>query len=430
MAIIAAQNLGKAYRRYPSNRHRLVEWLSFGRAVRHEDVWVLKDVSFAIDAGESVGIVGANGAGKSTLLKIMTGTTLATTGRIDVGGRVAAILELGMGFHWEFSGRENAMMAGQLTGIDAAAMRELLPEVEAFAEIGDYFDMPLRTYSSGMVVRLAFSVATARRPDILIVDEALSVGDAYFEHKCIDRIRRFRNEGTTLVFVSHAAGTVKTLCTRALLLDRGHLIRDGAPDSVLDYYNAIIARREVEYQIEQAASHRDPDARSTRSGSGKAKIAEVELFQSGAPARALVSGKEARIRVRIASVQPIHGLTVGILIRDALGNDIFGTNTEHLGVPAPSLDAGAAVECEFDLRKLALGAGRYSLTVALHRGDSHLLDNYDWWDRALVFEVVPGSGPKFIGSSAIECNATFAAPVEGAKMISHVPLSQDTMGTH
>ena len=413
MAILAADKLGKAYKRYPSSRERLVEWVSFGRTVRHEDVWVLKDVSFEIDAGESVGIVGANGAGKSTLLKIITGTTLATAGRIDVSGRVAAILELGMGFHWEFSGRENAMMAGQLAGIDAATMRALLPEVEAFAEIGDYIDMPLRTYSSGMVVRLAFSIATAQRPDILIVDEALSVGDAYFEHKCIDRIRRFRKDGTTLVFVSHAAATVKTLCGRALLLDHGYLIRDGAPDGVLDYYNAIIARREVEYQIVQAAS-RGSESRTTRSGSGKARIDDVELLQGGRPARALVSGQAASVRVRISAPHAIDALTVGVLIRDALGNDIFGTNTEHLGVQAPSLDSGAAIECEFMLHKLTVGTGRYSLTVALHRGDSHLLDNYDWWDRALVFEVVQGSGPKFIGSSAIDCDARFVISEESA----------------
>jgi lipopolysaccharide transport system ATP-binding protein len=413
MAILAADKLGKAYKRYPSSRDRLVEWLSFGGIVRHEDVWVLKEVSFDIHAGESVGIVGANGAGKSTLLKIITGTTLATAGRIDVFGRVAAILELGMGFHWEFSGRENAMMAGQLAGIDATTMRALLPEVEAFAEIGDYIDMPLRTYSSGMVVRLAFSVATAQRPDVLIVDEALSVGDAYFEHKCIDRIRRFQKDGTTLIFVSHAAATVKTLCNRALLLDHGHLIRDGAPDSVLDYYNAIIARREVEYQIVQAAS-RGSDSHTTRSGSGKARIDDVELLQGSRPVRALVSGQAASVRVRLSAPHAIDALTVGVLIRDALGNDIFGTNTEHLGLHGPSLDPGAAIECEFILHKLTLGAGRYSLTVALHRGDSHLLDNYDWWDRALVFEVVQGSGPKFIGSSAIDCNARFVISAESA----------------
>ena len=428
MAILVADKLGKAYKRYPSSRERLVEWLSFGKSIRHEDVWVLKDVSFAIEAGESVGIVGANGAGKSTLLKIMTGTTLATSGHVDVAGRVAAILELGMGFHWEFSGRENAMMAGQLAGIDAAAMQALLPDVEAFAEIGDYIDMPLRTYSTGMVVRLAFSVATARRPDILIVDEALSVGDAYFEHKCIDRIRRFQKDGTTLVFVSHAAATVKTLCNRALLLDGGHLTRDGAPDSVLDYYNAIIARREVEYRIVQAETERDSNASTTRSGSGKAKIADVELLQGGAPARALVSGKEARIRVRIVAPHSINSLTVGVLIRDTLGNDIFGTNTEHLAVQAPSLDAGATAECEFVLHRLALGAGRYSLTVALHRGDSHLVDNYDWWDRALVFEVMLGSGPKFIGSSAIECSAKFVPPADAARVASDA-LPQNAMGS-
>ena len=243
MGRIVVNNIGKAYKRYPNRWSRLLEWFDPTNQPRHQAHWVLRGVSFTVAPGEAVGIIGNNGAGKSTLLKIITGTTQASEGAVEVGGRIAALLELGMGFHPDFTGRQNVFMAGQLLGHSVATLEQYFPDIEAFAEIGDYINQPVRTYSSGMVVRLAFSVATAVRPGILIVDEALSVGDAYFQHKSFERIRQFRDQGTTLLFVSHSPGAVKSLCNRAILLDRGILVRDGRPDEVLDYYNAIIARR-------------------------------------------------------------------------------------------------------------------------------------------------------------------------------------------
>ena len=189
--------------------------------------------SLDIPAGVTL-LLGPNGAGKSTLLKLLTGTTQPTEGSMHIEGRVAALLELGLGFHPDFTGRQNAVMAGQLMGLSARDVTALMPEIEQFAEVGAYFDQPLRTYSTGMGVRLAFSVATAARPDVLILDETLSVGDAYFGHKCMRRIREFRAAGTTLLLVSHDPIAVKTLCDRALLLERGQVVRDGAPDTVLE----------------------------------------------------------------------------------------------------------------------------------------------------------------------------------------------------
>ena len=244
MSEIQVVNLGKAYKTYPSQWARLAEWLIPNSKPRHELKWVLTDISFHIKPGEALGVVGMNGAGKSTLLKILTGTTQATSGHLSATGRVAALLELGMGFHPDFTGRQNVYMAGQLLGLSMEELHTLMPSIEAFAEIGEYMDHPLRTYSSGMQMRLAFSVATAQRPDILIVDEALSVGDSYFQHKSFDRIRQFRKEGTTLLIVSHDRQSIQSVCDRAILLNKGNLVMEGPPEEVMDYYGAMMAERE------------------------------------------------------------------------------------------------------------------------------------------------------------------------------------------
>jgi lipopolysaccharide transport system ATP-binding protein len=389
-------NIGKAYRRYAHPRDRLREALLPGRDL-HEKIWVLRNVDVAIGRGESVAIIGQNGAGKSTLLKLATGVTKPTEGTLERSGRIAAILELGIGFHPEFTGRQNILIAGQLMGIGMDEMAQALPSIADFAEIGAYFDQPLRTYSSGMHVRLAFSVATAIRPDILILDEALAVGDAYFQHKCAARIREFKRRGTTLLFVSHDPVAVRTLCDRALLLDRGVLARDGAPDQVLEYYNAAIAQREAEYQI-RSVEAATPGQPRTRSGDRKATIESVDLLDaSGSSVRALPSNAPARIRIVLAVNAPLDALTVGFLIRDRVGNDAFGTNTFHLDAPVAALAVGERYQCEFAIAAMALGQGHYSIAVALHESDSHLVQNHDWWDQALVFQVVRAAEPYRIG---------------------------------
>ena len=394
---ITASSVGKSYRRYARPWHRLAEWLSGGRLVWHEAFWALRDVTFAVASGESVGIIGLNGAGKSTLLKILTGTTQPTEGEVRIEGRTAALLELGMGFHPDFSGRQNAMVAGQLMGLPPRALAALMPDIEAFAEIGAYINQPVRTYSTGMAVRLAFSVATAARPEILIVDETLSVGDAYFSHKCIRRIKEFQAAGTTILFVSHDPTAVKTLCGRALLLDEGRLIQDGPPDRVLDYYNAMIAKREANREILQseAAGGRT----TTRSGTFEARVAEIDLLDpTGRSARAFTVGDRGRIRARVQFTATVVAPTIGILIRDRLGNDVFGTNSFHVAPIEGTFETGETLTADFDL-SLSLGPGIYTLTVAVHSGPGHLVDNYDWWDKVIGFEIVPGPEPHFIGST-------------------------------
>ncbi len=412
MGRISVRSLGKRYRIYPRRRDQLVEWLSAGRIVRHQADWALREVSFEVDDGESLGIIGMNGAGKSTLLRILCGTTQASEGSFEVRGRIAALLELGLGIHPEFTGWQNASLSCQLLGLDEATIEQSLPWIREFSELGHHMDQPVRTYSTGMQVRLAFSVATAVRPDVLIVDEALSVGDVYFQHKSMSRIRAFREQGTTLLFVTHDPGAVKALCDRALLLDRGRLLRDGPPDAVYDYYNAMIARKESDSAIQQTTGAHGRAV--TRSGSREAEILAVEIGDTMGGARASFTvGDTARIRCRFRVERDMEMPTVGFLIRDRLGNDVFGVNTFGLGVAVRPCGAGEELEALFEVT-LHLGQGAYSVSVALHTDRAHLDSSYDWWDRALIFEVGSRPGEAWTGMAALPVRASVRAAASQA----------------
>lgn len=405
---VRAVGLGKAYRAYRRPGHRLLEWVSAGRWRGHQEFWALRGLSFAVPAGQAVGIVGLNGAGKTTLLKILTGTTQATEGSVHLEGRMSALLELGIGFHPDFTGRQNALMASRLLGVPAADLAGLMPGIERFAEIGGHLDHPVRTYSTGMAVRLAFAVATAVRPDILIVDETLAVGDAYFQHKCLRRIREYKAAGTTILLVSHDAVAVRTLCDRCLLLDGGRLIDDGPPDGVLDRYNALIATREVTSRILQAETQ--GGAFTTRSGTFEATLESIELCDGeGTPARAFTVGERARVRCRVRFAATVASPTVGLLIRDRVGNDVFGTNTYHAAPIAETCVAGDELEVEFEI-ELNLGPGRYTVTMAVHSEATHLVENYDWWDKVMVFEVMPGPPPHFVGTARLPVRVVARGP--------------------
>lgn len=393
---ITVSQLGKAYRQYPNQWARLAEWLSPASArPRHQACQVLQDISFQVQPGETVGLIGVNGAGKSTLLKVLTGTTRSTTGQVSVSGRVAALLELGLGFHPEFTGRQNAYMAGQLLGLQAHDIDRLMPAIQAFAEIGSYIDQPVRVYSSGMQMRLAFSVATAHRPDVLIIDEALSVGDAYFQHKSFERIRSFRQQGTTILLVSHDKGTIQSICDRAILLNAGRIAKQGPPDEVMDYYNAMLAERETS-NIEQT---RTADGRvQTRSGTGEVTLTDIQLLdQSQQPLQVLEVGQPVVLRIQVRVNQSIQTLVFGYLIKDRLGQSVYGTNTQHLGQPQINLQSGELITCRFAFNA-DLGPGSYSISVAHVGTADHLTSNYEWRDLALVFTVVNLQHPHFEGS--------------------------------
>ncbi len=396
---IVVKNLGKKYKRYPNRWARLREWLSFGRSVHHQATWILRNLNFELGDGESLGIIGVNGAGKSTLLKLLTRTSAPSEGTVEIQGRVAALLELGMGFHQDFSGRVNALMTCQMMGYSSEEAHGLIEEIREFSELGDYLEQPVRVYSTGMQVRLAFSAATVTRPEILIVDEALSVGDAYFQHKCIRRIRDYRDQGTTLLFVSHDPGAVKSLCQRAILLDGGSIIKDGVPDTVLDYYNSVIARKNNDEEIRQAAG-KDGGV-STRSGNGNARIRSVDITKKdGSSVRSFLVGEQVVLRCVVDFHTNIKQPTVGILLRDRMGNDVYGTNTSHLGYKDISVKEGDSIDVAFSL-PLNVGPGNYSVCMAVHGGDSHLEENCDWWDRCLVLQIMAGNEPPFVGVAAL-----------------------------
>jgi lipopolysaccharide transport system ATP-binding protein len=406
MLAIRVEQLGKRYKHYARARHRLVEWATAGRARRHQDTWVLRGVSFELARGEAVAVVGSNGAGKSTLLRLVAGSTQPSEGRIEVSGRVAS-LELGLGFHPDFTGRQNVFTSGELQGLRRDEVERLMPEIERFAEIGSAIDEPVRTYSSGMQLRLAFAAATAVRPDVLIVDEVLAVGDAYFQARCIARIRAFREAGTTLLFVSHDPTAIRRLCDRALLLDRGLLIRQGEAGSVLDYYNALIARMTSEYEIKQGAAL-GGEGGTTRSGSHAIRTQRVELLGAAGPQRVFPVGSRFCVRVHGEAREAVDAFTLGIAIRDRLGVEAFGTNTHHLGVASPSLAAGESFCADIEM-PINLAVGSYALTVAIHAGAVHVEGNYDWWDEVVSFQVMPGGEPVFVGSAYLPATARFTA---------------------
>lgn len=396
MGHIRVTGLGKAYKQYPTRWSRLAEWLIPFSPMRHRQHWMLQDVNFEIAPGEAVGIVGVNGAGKSTLLKMITGTTQPTCGQIQLEGRVAALLELGMGFHPDFTGRQNAIMAGQLLGIQVEDIEALMPDIERFAEIGEAIDHPVRTYSSGMQMRLAFSVATARRPDILIVDEALSVGDAYFQHKSFDRIRSFRKAGTTLLIVSHDRSAIQSICDSAILLEGGHMVMHDKPEAVMDYYNALLAEREGQTVRQELL---DGGQVRTVSGTGEAGILSVRLLDERERSiDAAEVGQPVTLEVEVEIRQDIERLVLGFMIKDRLGQAMYGINTHRQNQALEDLRAGERITYRFAF-VMGLGKGNYSVALSLSRLDSHLDRNFEWRDYGLVFHVINNRQEDFVGCS-------------------------------
>lgn len=397
-SVLRVDNVSKSFKIYASEWARIFSW--FGLCIKPaEEHHILKHISFSIAPGEAVGIVGQNGAGKSTLLKIIAGTLKPSAGCVDIGGRISAILELGMGFHPDLTGRQNVYHAAGLMGYTKAQIDAVIDEVEAFAEIGEYFDEPVRTYSSGMQMRVAFGVATMYRPEILIVDEALSVGDAYFQHKSFERIRAFQKEGTTLLLVSHDRGAIQAICDRAILLEQGAVIKDGEPEAVMDFYNALIAEKEnsTVKQIETG------DGRvQTISGTGEVQIAGIDLFNKREEKVEYVPvGDEVELRIYLKVNEPVPKVVVGYMIKDRLGQPIFGTNTHHYNKAIEHPKIGTVIECNFKFF-MNLGVGSYSITVAAHADHTHISGNYEWQDQALVFNVVNTSKQEFVGSAWLE----------------------------
>lgn len=407
--MINVQSLSKKYRIYARPLDRVKDWLTPTSLSFHRDFWALRDITFHIKSGSAVGIIGVNGAGKSTLLKILAGTTKPTSGSFHVEGKVAALLELGMGFHSEFTGRQNVMLNGRLLGLTSDELEAKMPEIIRFSELGDFIDQPLRTYSSGMYVRLGFAVSSSLDPQILIIDEALAVGDAYFQQKCIRRLRQFREEGVTILFVSHDPGTVKTLCEEALLLDEGHLVARGKPDDVLDYYNALIASKspkQTGFTIERVASPAQSLA-VQHSGNFLAMITDVAILnEKSQPVASLIAGQRVTVRLNVFFLDRVENPTIGLLIKDRLGNEVFGTNSYKMNQRLGSYNRGDTLSLRFSFAA-NIGPGEYTLTAAVHTLDVHLFECYDWADKILLFAVVPSSDFEFLGAAKLYPELSF-----------------------
>lgn len=397
MSLLNIEGLGKSYRVYTSEWQRVASWFGVKVSPREEN-WILKDISFSIKPGEAIGIVGQNGAGKSTLLKMITGTLQPTVGSIQVNGRISAILELGMGFNPELTGRQNVVHAAGLMGFNSSQINEMMPGIESFAEVGEYFDHAVRTYSSGMQMRVAFSVATAVRPEILIVDEALSVGDSYFQHKSFDRIRDFQDKGTTLLIVSHDRSSIQALCSRVILLEGGSIAKDGSPEEVMDYYNAIISAKE---NLNITVDYLDDGSVQTKSGTGEAVIKSIGLHnEAGDAVELIMVGDVVELRVKVKVMENIPELVLGYMIKDRLGQPVYGTNTHHLKNFKRDLIAGTELVYKFRFNA-NIGVGSYSVAVALHAAETHIGSNYEWRDLALVFNVINQGKEPFVGMAWI-----------------------------
>ena len=399
-AALRVGNISKQYRIYAKPGDRLKESLTRGRMKRHREFWALRDISFEIEKGSTTGIVGPNGSGKSTLLQIITGTLEPTHGSVWYDGRIAALLELGAGFNPEFTGIENCFLNASLMGFSRSQTEALLPEIERFAEIGDFIHQPVKTYSSGMYVRLAFSIAISAAPDILIVDEALAVGDAIFQHRCTRRLNEMQEAGVTVLFVSHDAAAVRALCSRAILLSEGRMVAEGSPQDVLNRYQKIIMARENKYESAVAAAHDDavsadqqsdeetaPLNYTFRHGDGTAEVLRVDLLNTaGQPVKLVESGEPVRVRMRVRFHAENDDAIFGFLIRNRHGINIYGTNTQLQRVEVGPVQPEEIVEVTFAMN-CSLAPDSYSIAVAAH---SPAAVSFDWIDGVVIFHVMSG----------------------------------------
>ena len=427
---IKVENLSKAYQIYDQPNDRLKQFVmprlqrAVGMTPRqyYRDFWALKDVSFEVKKGETIGIIGTNGSGKSTLLQLICGTLSPTYGHLETHGRISALLELGSGFNPEFTGRENVYMNAAVLGLSQEEVDERFDAIAEFADIGEFIEQPVKSYSSGMFMRLAFAVAVNVDPEILIVDEALAVGDAFFVQKCMRFMRNFQNNGGTLFFVSHDTGAVVNLCSKAVLLHKGQLVEVGTPKEVSEHYLAALyeANQVVDGSLSEEdnnishnqdqypAEYRDMreelfnsstlrndieifrfNSESACFGTGEAQIRSVRLLDlDGTPLSWIVGGEDVILEIRALAHKYIARPIIGFELKDRLGQVIFGDNTYITYQHNPqSVDQGDELIARFEFRMPVLPTGDYSFSAAIADGtqDNHI--QLHWLHEALVVRV-------------------------------------------
>jgi len=401
--MIRIENISKQFRLYRDPVDRLKEIIL--RRPFHHVHHALREVSFEVPAGKTVGIIGHNGAGKSTLLKLISGVLIPDSGRIQSGGRISGLLELGTGLNHEISGLRNIESTGLLTGMTPGEIALRRDAIVEFSELGEFIHEPVKTYSSGMVMRLAFSIAIHADPDTFLVDEALAVGDAHFQQKCFQQIRGFRARGGSILLVSHDLNAIKMLCDEVVLLDRGRAVERGEPEAVVNVYNYLVA-----LQGDTEANLGRKDSLDMDYGNGDVQITSVQVRGQDSGGSTLSSGEHSVFSVAYRVFRPSPELSAGIMIRDRFGQDIFGTNTYLLGQSLPSEPGDWEVRFAMDAD---IAPGKYSVTAALHTRESHVDTCYHWKDRAAVFEVAGIRGPVFGGVCRLR-PVLSVAPVDAA----------------
>lgn len=405
---VVLEKVSKKYNLYARPVDRLKEALLRGRKNYHQEFWALRDVDLAFPKGTTVALVGVNGSGKSTLLQLVAGILQPSSGAIRVEGRVAALLELGAGFNLEHTGRENVYINGAILGIEHEEMEERMDDILRFAEIGDFIDRPVKTYSTGMYVRLAFAVSINVEPEILLIDEALSVGDMYFQHRCMTKINELQSRGKTILFVSHDPGFVLTLASKAAWIHEGRLVQFGSPERIINEYSAMIASRELrDWRRTEILPAADPvnvpamdgdemadhietviPNMDVRYGNRKAEILGIGLYDEyGHRIHSAQGGQTIVIRISVRYLEDVREPLIGFLIKNRLGLSLTGTNTLMEGCPRRPQIKGEICTAEFRIQLPWLYVGNYAFAFAVAEGS---LDDYavcDWIENAYVIEI-------------------------------------------
>jgi lipopolysaccharide transport system ATP-binding protein len=395
---IKVENLSKVFKLYSKPSDMLLEM--FSRHSRHQEFWALKDISFEVKRGEVIGVIGCNGAGKSTLLKILAGTLDKSSGTVEINGKMAAILELGSGFHEEYTGLENIYIGGLCIGMTREEINKKIKSIIDFSELTDFINNPLKTYSSGMKSRLMFSLAFCENPELFIVDEALSTGDQFFVEKCIQRIQEIVRNGTTGFYVSHNINMVRRFCNRAILLDKGKIVQDGNTETVCNMYEQMILKK-----IQSQLLNND---QSSRLGTGEAKISHIEII--GSDNRILEWGKPVAFRIIIESHRQIDGAGIGLIVETSERRHVYAFNSlmhfsDYSGNMKSSqmvLQQGINI-IEMEIPHLMLNAGSYAVSVCINPRANYAsrLEVYDMWERCFSFSV-KSPYDSYVNASLIE----------------------------
>jgi lipopolysaccharide transport system ATP-binding protein len=426
--IVDFRHVSKSYPVYRDPKDRLKELATLNRRSFHEDFWALRDITFEVQRGETFCVIGENGSGKSTLLQIIAGILAPTGGQAEVRGRVAALLELGAGFNPEFTGRENVYLNASILGLSQAEIERRYPDIAAFAEIGDFINQPVKTYSSGMTVRLAFAVAIHVDPEVLLVDEALAVGDIYFRQRCMRKVHELRSSGVTILFVSHSMGDVKAIGDRCMWLDSGRIRELGAADQVIAKYLAAMSEKDSAYLGSPQAAiaisespgappevvERIPNV-DHRHGDRRAEVTGIAVYDTfGRETPMLAPGTRAILRISVRANTDVALPNIGFMMRNHLGIDFAGSNTTREGHQLPPMRAGDRVTVDFHLDLPDLYPAFFSFSPAVADGTLHSYTMCDWIDNAITLQMGHGEGQVY-GYLHMPCRVEVNARLQDSK---------------